>query len=215
MSKKINYNTLNQETISNMSEYHVAYKKLAELREQYRNDRDKIQSAINKKIADRDKELKRGSITADEAAEKYDVADLNRQLAALREQNRKDCKPWQESMRSSQKDLCPEYLFKGYELTMNKGEMTHLNKACQKYLETIGATNPGGTAVSKFATQLAIWVGGKIEARGKRGEGHYVVNKDERNFSKLFVLSLLEFLVVDRKVLIVNEDNTLSMKDFE
>ena len=215
MAKRISYNSLSNSAIMDFSDYHVAFKKVQALNAAFRKAKKSLDEQIAANISSRETAIKRGEMTEEEAVKKYDIAALYREINALREQLRVDCKPHKDRMSAIQ-DKLPEGLFSGYKSAMDKGEMSHLTKACETYLQHINATNPGGKAVSKFAQTMAIWVAGKRKASGKALEdGKYVTNKNERTFKELFMLCMLEILINEKGVLVVADDNTLSMKKFD
>lgn len=215
MAKRISYNTINAKAIENFSKYHVAFKKVQELNKAFRSAKKGIDEQIAANISSREEVIKRGEMSEEEAIKKYDIASLYRKINSLREQLKVDCKPWKDSMNNVQSTLS-DSLFNGYKIAMEKGEMSHLTKACEDYLQSINATNPGGKAASKFAQTIALWIAGKRKASGKALEdGKYVVNKNERTFKELFILSMLEMLINEKGILIINEDNSLSMKKYD
>ena len=67
-----------------------------------------------------------------------------------------------------------------------------------------------------MATKIAVRVSGRKKATGQAAEdGKYTQNKTRRAFDELFMLVLIEYLIEEKGIFVINDDNTLSMKEFK
>lgn len=214
MSKKVIFNTMKATAIESMSQFHQALFKMRELRKQFNSDKANIDKKINETLENRKKAIE-GGMDEEEAVRQYDIAQLYRDQTALKEAYRADCKPWKEQSKKAL-ELIPENTHKAYCEAMDKGEMAGLSKAVEQFCQNIGATNQGGSAISKMATKIAVRVSGRKKATGQAAEdGKYTQNKTRRAFDELFMLVLIEYLIEEKGIFVINDDNTLSMKEFK
>lgn len=213
MSKKVVFNTMKVSAIESMSQFHQALFKMRELRKQFNSDKANIDKKINETLEDRKKAIESG-MDEEEAVRQYDIAQFYRDQTALKEAYQRTCKPWREQSKKAL-ELIPESTHKSYCEAMDKGEMAGLTKAVEQFCQNIGATNQGGSAISKMATKIAVRVSGRKKATGKDAEeGKYTANKSKRAFNELFMLVLIEYLIEEKGIFVINDDNTLSMKQF-
>ena len=213
MSKNVIFNTMKATAIVSMSQFHQALFKLRKLRKEFAEAKKAIDKKINETLEDRKKAIESG-MDEEEAVRQYDIAQFYRDQTALKEAYQGACKPWKEQSKKAL-ELIPENTHKAYCEAMDKGEMAGLTKAVGQFCQNIGATNQGGSAVSKMATKIAVRVSGRKKATGKDAEnGKYTANKSKRAFNELFMLVLIEYLIEEKGIFVINDDNTLSMKQF-
>lgn len=213
MSKKVIFNTMKASAIESMSQFHQALFVLRKLRKDFTDQKKAIDEEIAKTLDNRKKAIESG-MNEEEAVRQYDIAQFYRDQTALKEAYQRTCKPWKEQSKKAL-ELIPESTHKSYCEAMDKGEMAGLTKAVEQFCQNIGATNQGGSAVSKMATKIAVRCAGRKKATGKDAEeGKYTANKSKRAFNELFMLVLIEYLIEEKGIFVINDDNTLSMKQF-
>ena len=229
----INLGTINAESMELLSKYHVARAELIRLREEKKNEIEKLESQLVELKEKRAKAIESGEST-DEVVSKYDILPIHNQIASVENKFKEDCKPHNQAKKDALA-LIPSGIYHAYMLVMSTGnpsakgtvvtkrtkdgkvkesvkvEETMAN-LIKKFADTIGLGNADNeSAISKFATIMATWTNGMIKSN--KGE-EYIKVKSESQYKELFMLSFLQYAIVEKKVVIVNDDNTLEMRDF-
>lgn len=231
---KINLGTINEESMAKLSAYHVARAELIRLREEKKTAIEKVELQIEELKKARKEALENGENT-DEIIAKYDILPLNNQINAINEKFKEDCKPHNLAKKDALK-LIPDHIYHAYLLTMSNGnpsskgtvvtkrdkdgkvkETVKVEKTMatliKEFANTIGLGNADNeSAISKFATIMSTWTNGLIKT--SKGEDYLKV-KSESQYKEIFMLAFLQYSIIEKKVIVVNEDNTLSMKTFE
>jgi hypothetical protein len=232
-SVKINLGTINEESMAKLSAYHVARAELIRLREERKTSIEKVEIEIEELKKARKEALEQGEDT-DTVIAKYDILPLTNKINAINEKFKEDCKPHNLAKKSAL-ELIPDQIYHAYLLTMSTGnpsakgtvvtkrdkdnkvkESVKVDKTMatliKEFATTIGLGNADNeSAISKFATIMATWSNGMIKAN--KGDDYLKV-KSESQYKEIFMLAFLQYAIIEKKVIIVNEDNTLAMRDF-
>ena len=213
MSKKVNFGTINAESLSTLSAFHVAMAKIDTINNSYKEKKAEVQSKLDTMLENRQNDIDAG-IPTDEVIRKYDIAPLNKELRALSEAQKKELEPYKDAYKAAM-SMLPDSLYEGYESAMKKGEMSALTSAIHPFLVEIGCITTESTT-SKFAQIMAVRCSGSRKAsKTEKKEGNYVANKKANQFKEIFMLAFLQYVIVDKGVVTVNDDNTLSMTVYE
>lgn len=232
MSKKLNYGTINNEALSTISKYHVAYLEVKSLTETCRKEVKKIEAEIAEIKERRKNDLEQGLSEA-EVLEKHPFDGRFEKINALEEQLRKDLEPHKKAKKEALSELIPADLYYGYILfcekfsmdckgsvEIKKGKKTEIHdintsyKAMVKdFAEKIGLGNTDNdTAIGKFANMMIVRTGGVVKC--SKGED-YTKFKSPSQYNELFMLVFLQFVIREKGVVTINDDGTLSMTVFE
>lgn len=231
MAKKINFGTINEKSMAELSAYHVAYLQLKSLRAKYKEDMDKLVTKEEKIIANRKNDIEAG-IPAEEAIEKWSLEEVYSDKRKLEYQYKKDCEPHNKNKKEAIK-LLDDNLYFAYVLSMQKGDLSakgtltiQKKKKSEEYkieksfkgiicdfLDTIGCRNQdNATALDKFAQTMSIRTAGMV--RCNKGED-YIKVKSASQFKEIFMLAFLQYTIIEKGVITVNEDGSLSMTKYE
>ena len=212
MSKKIDFGTIKENELGIMSNYNVTCKKMIALAKKYKTDRKVIEKEIDTILEERKKAMDEGK-SFDEAMKEYSISEKTVKLNALEIQYKKDREPLQKAIDVAL-EIIPDDSFEAYKEAMKKGELASLTKKVDGFLSGLGIITPE-KATSKFAQIMSVRISGMRRAGAKdRDNGHFVSCKSEKEFKELFMCAFLEYVVVDKGVVDVNEDGTLSMHVF-
>lgn len=227
---RINFSTLNATVIDTFSKFNQAYWALRALRDEYKAESDKIQAEKDIIIENRKNDLDAG-ISLNDVLVKWSTLEVDKKQAALDAKYEKDCAPHKEAQVECMK-LVDSDLYYGYILAQRKGsfatkgsvtikkgkstEEHELDKSykdiIEEFLIKIGCSKvDDDKALSKFVNAMAVRTSGMVQCN--KGE-NYVKVKSATQYNRLFMLNFLEYLVVERKILIQADDKTLSMKQF-
>lgn len=231
MSKKINFGAINAESMKKLSTYHVAYLELKNLRESHKAEMDKLEIEENKILENRKNDMEAG-IPRDEAISKWSIEDVHAKMRKAEIQYKKDCEPHNKNKKEAL-GLFPDDLYFAYVLSMQKGDLSakgtltiqkkktseehKLDKSFKTiiadFLDTIGCKNQDNdTALGKFAQIMSVRTAGMV--RNSKGED-YIKVKSASQFKELFMLAFLQYTIIDKGVITVNNDGTLSMTEYE
>lgn len=231
MSKKINFGTINAEVMNKLSAYHVAYTELKSLRSKYNSDKAELQKEEKKIMENRKIDLDAG-LPSDEVTAKWSIEKVHAKMRALELEYNKACEPLNEAKREALK-LLNNDLYYSYVLSMQKGDLSakgklviQKKKSSEEYdlqksfkgiicdfLDTIGCRNQdNATALDKFAQTMSIRTSGMV--RNSKGED-YIKVKSASQFKEIFMLAFLQYTIVEKGVITVNDDGTLSMTVYE
>lgn len=234
-SKNVNVNlgTINNESMEVLSKFHVARAEILRLKEEKKADIEKIESEIAELKAKRTEAIEAGEETESVVA-KYDILPLHSKIASIENKFKEDCKPHQQAKKDAM-SLIPTGIYHAYLLVMSTGnpaskgtvgvkrnkagevkESVKVEKSLanliKDFAQTIGLGNSENEyAIEKFATIMATRTNGMMKSN--KGSD-YIKVKSESQYKELFILSFLQYAIIEKKVVIVNEDNTLSMRDF-
>lgn len=231
MSKKINFGTINDNSMSKLSAYHVAYLELKSLRDIYKSDMDKLVEEEAKILENRKNELDAGMPT-DEVISKWSTEEVHSKMRKREAKYKEDCKPHNEAKKNALA-LISDTLYHAYVLSMQKGNLAakgtltiQKKKSSEEYkieksfksiicdfLDTIGCRNQdNATALDKFAQTMSIRTAGMV--RNNKGED-YIKVKSANQFKEIFMFAFLQYTVVEKGVITANDDGTLSMTVYE
>ena len=231
MSKKINFGTINAESMNKLSAYHVAYLELKSLRECYKKDMSKLEEEEAKILENRKLDLDAGLLT-DEVISKWSTEEVRSKMRKLEAEYKKNCEPHNKAKKEAM-SLLNDTLYHSYVLSMQKGDLSakgklviQKKKSSEEYdlqksfkgiicdfLDTIGCRNQdNATALDKFAQTMSIRTSGMV--RNNKGED-YIKVKSASQFKEIFMLAFLQYTIVEKGVITVNDDGTLSMTVYE
>lgn len=229
-TQRINFATLNSDAIKAFSDFNLAFHKLRELREVYKSAMQELEAEKAKIVEARTNDLDAG-IPLDTVLMKWSTVDVERRMAQLDAKYEDDCKPYKD-MKKSAMELVDVNLYYGYllaqkngsldskgSITLKKGKNTQKVEVDKGYksiisdfLVTIGCTKTDDDkALNKFVQTMAVRTSGLIKCN--KGTD-YVKVKSNTQYNELFMANFLQFLVVDRGLLVENEDFSLSVKQF-
>ena len=228
MAQKINFSALKDSFVTMLSNYNVALYTISDLRAEYKADKEVIENKLDNLKEARQKALDEG-MAQDEAIKKYDILPLMQELAAREEKFKADVKPYNESIKALQKDI-PDDLYIAYLVSVDKGTTESKGKVkvgkkvveldlsfkgmVYDFLTKIGAGNTDNdTALNKYANELVVKVGGL--RKSTKLENGYVQAKKKAEYKDLFIRAILQTLVIDKRVLTMAEDYTLSKTVYE
>lgn len=229
-TKRINFATINATTIETFSKFNVAYWALRALRETYKAESAKIEDEKSKILENRKSDLDAG-LPLNEVLVKWSTVEVERKQNILDAQYEKDCEPHKKAQNDAMA-LVNSNLYYGYVLaqkngslnskgtiTVKKGKSTEeidLEKSysamIEEFLVGIGCSKTDDAkALSKFVNAMAVRTSGMVQCN--KGE-NYVKVKSANQYNRLFMLNFLQYLVVERGILVESEDRTLTLKQF-
>ena len=227
----INLGTINAEALEKFSKYHVAFVELKALAATFKEDRKALLEKKESILAQRKEALEKGE-SVDIVTAKFDLVPVENELRALENKYKEDKKPHTEAQKEAlsvlNNNLYYAYMLstqgdlnKKGSITLKKGkksETIHLEKSfvgyVKDFLVEIGAGNADNdNAITKFAQYLAINSSGMV-IDNKSDSEDYAKEKREVQFKKLFMAVFFQYAIREKSVLVVNEDSTLSMRDF-
>ena len=231
MSKKINLGTINENAMIHFSSYHYAYQTLKALRTEYRANLDLLEKEEEKLLENRKKDIEAG-LPEEETVRKWSTEEVHKKMRALKFQFDKDCEPLNEQKKYAL-SILDERLYYSYALCMQKGSLSATGtytikrkKSTEEYkieksykaiirdfLNEIGCKGQDNdTALEKFAQVMSIRTSGMIKC--SKGED-YVKVKSANQFKELFMLAFLQYVIVEKGVVTINEDQSLSMTVYD
>lgn len=231
-SKKVNVNlaTINNDSMGKLSSYHVATIELKNLSEEYKEAKKKLVEKREAIIENRKKALEQGT-TVEEAAVEFDLVPVDNELRALDNKYKDDKKPHTQAQKEAL-SILSENMYYAYLLASKKGDSSAkgsitikkgkkevtvvLEKSLKGYIKDflveIGAGNADNdNAIEKFAQYMSVNTSGM---RVSNKLDVYAEEKREVQYNKLFMAVFFQYAIIEKKVLVVNEDNTLAMRDF-
>ena len=229
----VNLGVINTETMEALSKYNVARCELIRLREGKKEELAKVDAEIKKIKEDRSEAIKNG-MPRDEAIAKFDLLPLNNKRQAIDEKFRNDCKPHNASKKEAL-ELVPDSIYYAYVLAMDSfGDLSKtgtlvtkrdrsgavkesvkvekpIKALVKEFALKVGLGNADNeSAIDKFAACIVNWTNGMIKSN-KADE--FLRTKSANQYKELFLCSFLKY-GFDKNVFILNEDNTVSMRDF-
>ena len=231
MSVKVSFNNINSETINMISDFNVALVNLEALRKTYKSDREKLEIRLNALQEERAKLLEQGE---DDKALSISTLEIQKDMNALDIKYEEDCKPYKD-MKKAALNTLDNNLYYAYLLAMSKGlgatgtlpiktdkktgkvtESVKIEKSftgtIANWLVGIGATCPNDNAINKFAQIMTAHVAG-LKKTSKLDNG-YATTKKAAEFKELFLRAFMQIAIVEKKVLTVAEDGTVSATVF-
>lgn len=231
MAQRINFGTIKEESINTLSAFHVAHVELRKLAEAKKEAIEKINAQIEEIKEARQKDIDSG-IAVDVAISNHSLESVFAERSRIETQYDNDTKPHKDAQKEALK-LLPDSLYNAYVLAMRKGDLSASGKLTVKrgkkeeeltvekslkcyikdFAETIGCANTENeTAMNKFAQTMSVRVSGnRVVNKGD----DYVSEKSASQFKKLFMYNFLQYVIIEKGVVVVNEDNTLSMKKYD
>lgn len=214
MSKSINAGTIKAEAITMLSAYNQATLVLRQLAAKNKVEKESLENKRTEILEARQEAAKNG-MKDDEITSTFSLVKVDNEIRALAEKYRKECEPWKKALANGRK-LIPNDLYESYKVGYNKGQIDQYGINIRTFLKAIGIEIPTVQAESKLARTLIVRTSGARKATSKKAEqGHYISEKSKAQYADLFMLAILEWLVVDKKVLKVESDNTLTKIEYK
>lgn len=222
----INFRTMSAKTVNMFSQFNVALRSLQALREKYKADCAKIEQDRNKIIEDRNNAIDNG-LNADDAYRKYSLVEVEKAQNRLDLQYEKDCEPHKKAKKAAM-DMLDDNLYLGYLLAQANGSLASKGKVKVKkgknfetheldksyvdmikaFLVDMGAGHADDAkAVRKVANIIAVRTSGMIKVN--KGTD-YIKVKSATQYKELALCVLLQYLVIDKSVLVQADDFSLS-----
>lgn len=231
MSKKINFGTIKEESIEMLSQFHCAIFELRSWSDWRKAELEKVDEEIAATLEKRKKAIAEG-MTENEAISAYSVDSLYKEKTRIEKEYDTETKKHKTAMKEAQK-MVDDNIYHAYVLCWRKGDLNakgvytvkkgkktvdvSVDKSFKEYVKEfcteIGCANTENeTAMDKFADVMRVRCsGGRIMSKGE----NYVAERSESQFKKFFMYNFLQYTIVDKGVITVNDDNTLSMTVYE
>jgi len=214
MSKNINASTITDNAISMLSSYNQATLILRKLANDYKEANSALLAQKDELLEKRDNALKEGA-SIDRVSVEFSTVDIDRQIRALSEKYKADCEPWRAAQRNARK-LIPKDVYASYQDAYAKGKISAYEADVKNFLASLGVQIPTTAQLNKLARLFVVRTSGSRRASSKKAEeGHYISEKSKVQYADIFMLAILEWLVTDKKVLVVLPDSTLVRKVWE
>lgn len=208
MSKSINANTITPEAISLLSAYNQATLVLRNLAVEHKAKEEELKDKLAGIIEERQKALDAGK-NIDTVAEEFSLVDAEKAITAEAIAYKAACEPWRAAQRNARK-LVPKDIYESYTAAYEKGQVAAYEADVKNFLSSLGISVPTTAQLNKVARQFVVRTSGARRANQKAAEqGHYITAKSKVQYSDIFMLAILEWLVTDKKVLKVLPDSTL------
>ena len=227
MSKKINFGTINVDAMEKLSAYHKALSELKIIRATYKKEKERLEAEEAHVLKNRDEAMKNG-MSLDEAISKFPTEIIHAQIRSAKNKYDEDSKPHNEAKKKAMA-LLDNSLYYSYQLCMTKGDLSatgvlNLKKGKKSesikidksfkgiiadFLSKIGCKNQDNdTALNKFADVMRVRTAGVIRSNK---ENTYIKMKSASQFNEIFMLAFLHYTIIEKGVITVNNDNSLSM----
>lgn len=232
MSKKINLGSINEETLFKLSLFNSALYSAKDLKVTYKTGLEENDRKITEKTDVLQEAIERQDfMTVTEL--NTEIADLKKSSAKLELDYKKGLKTCAEYKKSSY-DLIEDNMYYAYVLTMQKHSTSAIGtvkikkgrkfeeaflveksyKAMIKdFLTEIGCKGQDNdTALNKFTDMMFLSVNGMIRSN-KSDE--YIKIKSMNEFKELFMRAFLQYTIVEKGIISINEDYSLSMTVYD
>ena len=233
MSKKINFGTISEYSLGKLSDYNKAIVELKKLRTEYNKKKEVLQTEKNTILKNRKNAMAEKKLTTDEIIQLYSIEDVDKRLREAEEDFSSSCKPYNEAKKKAT-SLVGDDIYHAYmlarekdgntsatgELSIKKKNSTEIFKVEKsfkdiiiEFLDTIGCRNQDNqTALDKFVQAIIFRTSG--DANCNRGTALTKV-KTSGQFKDIFMRVFIDYVTLEKGVITVNEDNTLSMTVYE
>lgn len=213
MAKKINANTITPEAISMLSSYNQATLVLRSLAVEHKAKEEELKDKLTGIVEERQKALDAGE-SIDTVSAEYSVVDAEKAITAEAIAYKAACEPWRAAQRNARK-LVPKDIYESYQAAYEKGQIAAYEADVKNFLSSLGISVPTTAQLNKVARQFVVRTSGARRANQKAAEaGHYITAKSKVQYADIFMLTILEWLVADKKVLRVLPDSTLVKVDY-
>ena len=224
----INFNNITAETLEALSRYNVAYMKTCDLvarkKAETKTAIQKYESDVKEYKATTLAVLADGSVNPEYSLEKFDK-EKAAELARINAWFEAETEPLKEEFKPATK-LVNKDIYYAYALTMQRGSGSRgeyvvydkdgnvkakyavkqsFNALIAEFLRNMGCVTDNPKAIEKVAQNLANRCGGMRKANDKT----YLKLQGTSEFRTKVVLALLQYVVLERKALIQNDDYTL------
>ena len=210
MAKKnnnVNIATINKLGMAYLSDYHKAVKAVKRLTTEYRADLSVLEEELEAGLEKFNNAISDGK-TIEEAFQIFDRSTVDDAINKRKAEFTLACKPHKQAMNNAYK-LIPDTMYDGYITNITKGNATPMRKDVVTFCDSlnIGCKDLAGTT---FTNIMTARIAGARKA--KADSEHYIAEKSKKQFKELFLLALLEYAIIDKKVFVVNEDDSLTNK---
>lgn len=231
MCKSVNFGTISQGTLSRLSAYNKALSEYSGVKAKYDSRIEKAEKALKKIRDDRHDAEVKGELSPDEIVAAFSTVEAEKTLTTIQAEKAVALKPYNRIFRGCENGvrentktgeraieaIIPAGLYEAYQQVSLTGKNDKFFKACQTMLANLGFEDAGNGATAKFAKQYAavICKQRKATSVAKAAEGEFVELYRKAGFNRLAMRFFLEYLINVKKVLIVNEDKSLSIRTFD
>ena len=230
MSKKVNLSNLEVSFVESLSNYNVALSAIKDAIIVKNSAIEKADEEENK-IREARKKAIEGGMSADEAISMYSLEPSMTMRNSAIEAYNKAVEPHKKAQRTAYASVS-DSVYYAYLLTIEKmsmdargtiqikkGKSTIEHKVerafkgeVRAFLESVGVLGTDNeTALNKAADALRTLTAGAVKSNK---EGEFLKAKGMSAFKDLFIRAFIQY-GVSRNVLIINDDNTVTMRTFE
>ena len=221
--KNVNVNlaTISIEATEILSRYNVAEFALEALRKAHKVTIDRLEEKKAEVMAEAEEVAKKhanGKLTQEEEiVYSGKLLDISRKIMAEDEAYKEAQKPYRAAIRTAVNQFVPENIYAAYVEAWTFGRDTNFTDCIRKFLAAVGiAVRSDGELVNFTITMKTRIAGSRKNSSDDREQtGMRKRCKAERSFKTDFVDSFLDYAIVGKKVLILNEDNTVEKRIFE
>lgn len=209
MSKKINFTTINAESINVISNYNIADCTLVELADAHKTALKRFNNELEAVHKDIESETANNTLTQVKKQE-YD-AKIFRITEKIRKENTEYAESEKRKSATITKkkalETVPEDLYNAYVQAWEKGADGKLGDALQEFLVKLGVDGAENqSARRRFASLIKTRIGGskKASMKQRKEDGIRITVKSNKQFNDIFMLTFIDYLVSEK---IVNEND--------
>lgn len=219
MSKKVIFNTINNEFLTALSDYNVNLHKLDTARKAHNEKSGKLLEIKKDIVAKREKAVEdRPETTVQELDKMYNLPEALRNIQAENLRYAEECKGYNEVLKNFIKIYIEDMdFYQNYITYIQSHSDKKLKESYRAFFQTIGAEGADNeTALNKIVDVLVQMIGSRmVNSTNSKGVWSYVKAESKSLYHKHFVSVLLQLLVNEKGVLTVLEDNSLIMTVYE
>lgn len=212
MSKKINFNTMSNETMTTLSAFCDARIALAKADIEHKKIMSPLQTELSAIKENRNKALAEGK-SVDEVVSLYSTLEVDKKIAA--EENRYDevKKPLNKAVKSAY-SFVPENAFESYEKKFNEGKRGEFLDMIAEFVENLGIVEDSDGAIRKFAEELSDRLGVRVStSKNLLKNSKFTNTMNKGAFNKLFMSAFVDLLVIKGVLSVVDDENGIDLEE--
>lgn len=220
MSKRINFGTINDTFLNALSRYNMDLHDIDTLKKTHTETLARLTKVRDDIKAERDAFIEENpETTIQQLDEKF--ANLPKAIRDIQDENKKyaeELKGYNDSIKTFiDTYLVNEDFYDNYKNYMSNHNDTKLKASYRDFFVAIGASNADNeTAINNTVKVLVDMIGVRMcNASNKKGEWNYIKTLSKTVYHKTFMSVLLHYLVNEKGVLTVNDDNSIIMTVYE
>ncbi len=216
MSKRINLGNMTTDFVEGLSHFNQSLKAIDKINTEYREKISTAEKTLEDLRSDRKAYMDEEGHTLEEALVKFSTLDAENEIRALNTAKEKELEPWKETKKNAIKFFALKEVYTAYVSAMEKANFKPYTTIMQKFLEESGVETPE-TATSKMAQILALRASGVVRngAKNRAKTGRLTRNKSEKQYVELFLMTFIDYCVIDKGVLDCDETGALTKHIFE